>query len=293
MKKWRFLAPVLTLSLLCACAGEAHVPSAPPAESQPPAGAPEGEGWTLTACRVVDGAETGDLILAGEDGAIYTLNVDDVAAVTMDGGSSEASALRDGMMVEVGHTGMIQETWPARFDDPKTIAGDTSTVDDRCGLYLQVLEDLWEVDGGLNEGITELGVDLSGLTDLTVGEKHAVAYAFGMAHGILPIEGTWDELAADGYITSLPVPDGYDGTKPVYAGVFYHWEDGCLFAIKTDEDAVWNLPALGPGEEPPTLTAFDAQKWRSSLGAYFFADCTGRMAGDGTWTYSVGAEMIS
>ena len=32
---------------------------------------------------------------------------------------------------------------------------------DVCALYLQVLEDLWNVDSGLNGGITQIGIDLS------------------------------------------------------------------------------------------------------------------------------------
>ena len=37
---------------------------------------------------------------------------------------------------------------------------------------------------------------------------------------------------------------------------------------------------------------FSLQKYRSSLGAYCFYDCTARQEGDG-WSYAVGAEMIS
>ena len=36
---------------------------------------------------------------------------------------------------------------------------------------------------------------------------------------------------------------------------------------------------------------FSLQKYRSSLGAYCFYDCTARQEGDG-WSYAVGAEMI-
>ena len=38
---------------------------------------------------------------------------------------------------------------------------------------------------------------------------------------------------------------------------------------------------------------FDAEKWRSGLGAYFFLDCTASMEQDGTWTYTVGGEAIA
>src|SRR5699024_7515478 len=52
----------------------------------------------------------------------------------------------------------------------------------RCGLYLQVLEDLWEVDPGLNTDPEELGVDFSGRTDLTESEQSALAWVAGKAH---------------------------------------------------------------------------------------------------------------
>ena len=39
---------------------------------------------------------------------------------------------------------------------------------------------------------------------------------------------------------------------------------------------------------------FDAQKWRSGLGAYFFCDCTSVQSALGQWDgYAVGAEAIS
>ena len=39
---------------------------------------------------------------------------------------------------------------------------------------------------------------------------------------------------------------------------------------------------------------FDAQKWRSGLGAYIFSDCTASWPQMGTWTdYNVGAHAIS
>ena len=39
---------------------------------------------------------------------------------------------------------------------------------------------------------------------------------------------------------------------------------------------------------------FDAEKWRSGLGAYFFCDCTSVQSADGHWDgYSVGSEAIS
>ena len=152
-----------------------------------------------------------------------------------------------------------------------------SIREDICELYLQVLEDLWNVDSGLNGGITRIGIDLSELSHLTETEKETVMNEFASKHNLPYIEGTWEELCEQGYI---------DKDK-------LYWEDGLFFSIKTNEDAVWNLPCIKVGNPVPELTAFDAQKWRSGLGAYFFGQCTAQKNADGTWSYTVGTEAIS
>lgn len=106
------------------------------------------------------------------------------------------------------------------------------------------------MDPGLNTGLTQLGVDLSGVTDLSEAEKSAVAWRFGELHGIVPLKATWEELAEEGYIDAEQLT----------------WkENGCLFTLS------------GSAED-----GFEAEKWASGLGAYFFLDCTARQASDGT-----------
>ena len=169
----------------------------------------------------------------------------------------------------------------------------TENFDDLGALYLQVLEDLWNVDSGLNENITELGVDLS-QTRLSGSEQAAVAYAFGAAHGLMAMETTYDQLAADGYLTpvSLGDPAGEGEEKPE----LYQWETGCLFSItESEEPVVFSLPNMGPGDQMPDYdgVSFDARKWRSPLGAYYFTDCTAVSSGGHWGQYTVGSEMIS
>ena len=161
--------------------------------------------------------------------------------------------------------------------------------DGQCALWLQVLEDLWTVDDGLNGGVTQVGVDLSQVPGLTEGEKSAIAWAFASAHNASPVTGTLEELWEEGYFTPTAEPaEGYADSLALYC-----WEDGVHFSITVDEEAAWSLPDLEPGEELPELVAFDAQKWRSGLGAYFFGDCVGQRGEDGVWTYTVGAELIA
>ena len=150
-------------------------------------------------------------------------------------------------------------------DEPKNATTNIRT--EVCELYLEVLEDLWNVDPGLNGGISQIGIDLSGLTHLTEEEKESVMSDFASRHNLPYIAGTWEELCEQGYIDKDNL----------------YWEDGLFFSIKTTEVNDFILDS----------TTFDAQKWRSGLGAYFFSQCTARKKLNGKWSYTVGAEMIS
>ena len=148
---------------------------------------------------------------------------------------------------------------------------------DVCELYLEVLEDLWNVDPGLNDGISQIGIDLSELSHLTELEKETVMHEFASKHNLLYITGTWEELCEQGYIDKENL----------------YWKDGLFFSIKTNEEATWNLLFMKDRDSEPELTAFDAYKWRSGLGAYFFGQCTAQKNADGKWSYTVGEEAIS
>ena len=138
---------------------------------------------------------------------------------------------------------------------------DANIRTDVCELYLLVLEDLWNVDPGLNDSISQIGFDLSELSHLTELEKETMMQEFASKHDLPFIAGTWEELCEQGYIDKENL----------------YWEDGLFFSIKTNSK----------------LTEFDAQKWRSGLGAYFFGQCTAQKNKDGTWSYTVGQEAIS
>ena len=205
MKKSLLLFALVLLLAGCASTGNQTAPAggtpvvSPSEEPGLTAGAPE-----KMTCRIVDGAEEGELVLAGPGGAgdVYTLDTEGLA---VDG------TLADGAVVEVGFDGMILETYPAKFGHVTGVTVLEEPADDRCGLYLQVLSDLWEVDTALNTGLEELGVDLSGLTDLTGSEKSALAWVFGNAHGLMPITGTLEEIWEAGYLTPMTGPaEGYE-----------------------------------------------------------------------------------
>ena len=230
-----------------------------------------------------------NLLLAKTDGNsadVYTLSLRDVE-LTLDGSAfdrNEPGAYQDlpgktltGALVEVA-CDLVLETYPGQLAEVTAVNIRSDGFDDRCALYLRVLNDLWAVDEGLNSDITMLSVDLS-QTGLSDSEQAAVAWAFGGEHGISQVLSlNYEQLAAEGYLT---------GADPDSDGIPC-WEDGCLFTITEQETGDNELNGAR------NTVTFDAQKWRSALGAYFFADCTAEQALDGHWgDYTVGSEAIS
>ena len=247
--------------------------------------------------RIVDGAETGQLVLAGERASdVYTLDMKDIK-VFLDGKKSDASVLEDGMMAEILHNGWIQTTYPGTFSDVYEVRvyslgsekNPGGSYYDLCGLYLEVLEDLWNKDAGLNEEIQYISVDLTDAPgNLTDGEKAAIAWIFGGKHGVQALTLTSEELKEQGYYTEIVytgtgLPMSSDDNRPKA----YMWEDGVLFTIidNMGQDATtYSLPVI----------KFDAWKWRTPLGAYFFSNCSAVWPQMGTWSdYNIEHEMIS
>lgn len=296
----RILALALTLTLSCSLAGcdtqpERPSHSAPSASvSLPQSGRPEVL-EVLQNFRIVDGAESGHLILAGEgENEVYTLNVEHIP-VFLDGKEADPSVLEDGMMAEISHSGDVLLTWPGVFGQVNSISvyslgsaeNPGGTTFDLCGLYLQVLNDLWEKDAGLNGGAKYVSVDLDAAPGgLTEGEKAAIAWIFAGQHNVQPLTLSQEELAAEGYLTASPLMicgEDVQSSEPT----LYTWENGLLFTITANE---W---AEGEHYSLPVVK-FDAQKWRTPLGAYYFSDCTALWPQMGRWSsYQIGGELIS
>lgn len=230
-----------------------------------------------------------NLLLAKTDGNsadVYTLSLRD-AELTLDGNAfdrNEPGAYQSfpdgaltGALVEVAYD-LVLETYPGQLAEVTAVNIRSDGFDDRCALYLRVLNDLWAVDEGLNSDITMLSVDLS-QTGLSDSEQAAVAWVFGGMHDISEtMTMSYEELAAEGYLSD---------TAPEVDGI-PHWKDGCLFTITEQETGDNELNGAR------NTVTFDAQKWRSALGAYFFTDCTASRDAQGHWgDYTVGAAAIS
>lgn len=263
MKKWcLFLSAYALVCALAGCGGEMAAGAG--SETKPPEGTAavssvRVEEETVLRGRVIDGAPEGEnVLLAGgeEDPGIYVLTF------------PEGARAENGDLVEISFSGEMTDSFPAQLGGITAVEVVPGGLDDLCVLYLQVLEDLWETDSGLNDGISMIGMDLSA-TSLTVSEQQAVGWLFAQRHGVELVEGTWQELCDQGYI---------DGEN-------LWWEDGCHFSItESPLEGTYSLQPL----------AFDAQKWRSGLGAYYFCDCTSVRSALGRWDgYTVGAHAIS
>lgn len=285
MKKVPFVFALLFCLLLAGCAAQPEqAPSELPAPEQdsPAEQEPIDQSPPPLTLRIVTGAESGQLLLAepsGTGSGVYTLST-----ASLPDGVLPEQPLQDGQLIRV-YYGAFAESWPMQFGGVSAIETVNGGMDDRCALYLRVLEDLWEKDSGLNGGVEYIGVDLS-QTSLTPSEQSAVAWAFAGNHSAEVVAGSIAELTEQGYITATPISStgsGTDPDEPEY--FFYAWENGCHFSI-----------AEQPMEGTYSLTpvTFDAQKWRSSLGAYFFSDCTAVQSALGEWSdYAIGSEMIS
>ena len=295
----RSLSLLLILSLLCAllagCAGTACPPASGGGDQEPsPKGAP-----ATARCRVVSVSENNVLLLADVDserGDIYTLDAGELSLEHDQAERGELLAdgqLAVGALVEVAFGGDILESYPALFGEVERITVLPDEFDDRCALYLRVLGDLWGKDEGLNSsGVEYISVDLAA-TSLSPAERSAVAWTFAQSHGAEPMELSYEQLCAEGYVSGLEGENAFPA-----------WENGVLFTItETDDPVTFNLPSLSEGGELPSMTqynikntvSFDASKWRTALGAYGFSKCVAVQNNDGVWgDYHInGPEWIS
>ena len=272
MKKYSVvLAGVMLLLLLCGCVAHPVEGIIGGADGPTETIVGEWQGDVTLTCRVVD-EEDGRLTLAEFGGnGVYTIDTADIQILWER--SDGERKIEEGSLVDIIYSGEVLDSWPMEFGGVNEIRVRADGFDDMCAMYLDVLDDLWEADDGLNGGASMLSVELSG-TSLSASEQAAVRWVFGNECGISTVlDLSMEELKQGDYIK-------------VEEDHFTHWEDGVYISIAEEEmEGIYN------GVVP---VQFDAWKWRSSLGAYFFSDCTAARNGSGHWSdYQVGAHMIS
>jgi hypothetical protein len=280
-----FLLSLCLLLTACASPSASVEEVAPPTCAETPveteATCGPGIPYRMT-CRIVDGAESGSLVLAeqGDTGSgVYTLSITALAP-----GVPPDEPLRNGQLIDV-YYGAFTESWPMGFGGVTAIEIVKGSFDNRCSLYLKVLEDLWDADPALSEGVEFVGIDLT-QTSLSPAEQAAVGWVFAGRHGADTVEGSVEELAEQGWISATPLSISGSGTDLSQTEhYFYEWKNGCHFSIA--EQPMEGTYSLVP-------VTFDAMKWRSSLGAYMFCDCTAVQSAPGEWSdYQIGSEAVS
>lgn len=176
--------------------------------------------------------------------------------------SLEPSDIKAGMLVEIEYDGVVLESYPMQFGNAKSLKV-MENEGDLIGMFSSVIDDLYEVDPGLNSDIDKIALDLTEITVISNADKAALANIVGTIYQKEVIQGTFETLQEQGYI-----PKGE-----------LYFPDGILIKLS---DTGMNMNAF----------KFLASKWRSGLGAYFYTDCDASFR-NGTWSYTLGGDAIS
>ena len=176
--------------------------------------------------------------------------------------SLEPSEIKAGMLVEIEYDGVVLESYPMQFGNAKSLKV-MENEGDLIGMFSSVIDDLYEVDPGLNSDIDKIALDLTEITVISNADKAALANIVGTIYQKEVIQGTFETLQEQGYI-----PKGE-----------LYFPDGILIKLS---DAGMNMNGF----------KFLASKWRSGLGAYFYTDCDASFR-NGTWSYTLGGDAIS
>ena len=139
------------------------------------------------------------------------------------------------------------------------------------GIYANALNFLYQQDEGLNDGIEMVAFDFSGCQNLTDEDKAALMLYLANEWGLPYMESNLAQLKEDGYIK-------------VDENGFTSFEKGILVSI----DASGTLQEAENGED----FVFTVEKYRTSLGAYWLADCKATFDGK-EWAYHIGSHAIS
>lgn len=217
--------------------------------------------------------QDGDMFLCAditnEDSlGVYRFSTGDAPIYAEDGYDRWTEDLKVGCVIEILFSDGIQESYPGTPCGIVAVRVIESAFDNLCELYMNVMDDLWEEDEALNYETRLIGVDLS-QTRLAPSEQDALAWGFAEKHDKEAVQGTFAELVNEGFI---------DGEN-------LYWEDGILFSITEKEtEGVYSLPVL----------TFDAEKWRSGLGAFGYFNATSTQSERGEWGgYQVESVFIS
>lgn len=170
-----------------------------------------------------------------------------------------------GAVISFSFSGEIAEMKPALICNPSNITV-VEFEGDTIGIYREAFEKLRNTDSALEQGVTQITLDLAGVHNLTCEEKDALTYLVSLDSKMSAVnQGTFQQLEESGLV--LVNEEG-----------FTRLEDSILYTISSMEESDGFI--------------FDIIKYRSSLGAYGFIDCKATLKKN-HYTWEVGIELIS
>ncbi len=170
--------------------------------------------------------------------------------------------LTEGELVNIYYNGIILESYPCQLPEIYAIEK-VGKEDCLVSLYLDIFQELYEEDSGLNSDIKEIGVNVKNVKNLTEMEKEALIYLIGRAWNLEAFATDYEALKAEGRLSE----DGY------------YYEEGILFTVEATE-------------EEKNSFSFSAEKWRSGLGAIGYSNGRAKKE-NGKWSYEPGDFWIS
>ena len=261
------LAIILCLSMLVACSGKHQCIDTPYPDDTGAANTqkntdteqiPPNNENIFTATVVI---RKDDLLIlyTSEPTGLYTLDISSLELIGCENGDIAA-----GLEVSIDYSGMIMETYPAKLGSPtsiKIIGGEKNNI---CEMYVEVAEELWKTDPGLNGEICALELIDDTLSE---GQKRAIVYELTnrIGYETYVLLSSYDELVEQGHINEE----------------YLYFENGALITITADKES-------NTGKK----FSFNAKKWASGTGAIFFTDCKAESK-NGLWSYKLGNFAIS
>lgn len=252
MKKWMVL---LVAAFLIGCV-KPDVQT--PGDSETPVETGEDSVVTeVKVIRAVDIFQPGGML-------VVTMDPDHETLAVLSNEYTKDETVKPGDVLAVTHAGVFLESYPEQFGSVHGVEK-VREEPDQTGLVTKIFDEFSESDPALVQGIQKIGVDLSQADNLSEIEKRAVLWHIGNKAEAELIEGTYDELVAQGHIDDEILA----------------FEDGVFFEFIVNES-----------NTDKTELNYDTRLWASGTGALYSQDVDAVWE-NGAWTLTGGSHFIS
>lgn len=203
-KRWDVIRLILLISILvvsCSPRKVTEISSEPKVKEETQVSVEPLTEYSFRA-EIIDTAE-GLLIAPDEDSDEYrssdrmTVNISKAKLTGLEGTEIFKEQLKFGDIVLVSYDGAIAEAYPAQITAAKV---EVVAHDNLIDGYLALLDDIYQVDEGLNGEIEMIALDTTGWSGLTKQQKELIFEKVKNVYGYEVVEGTSEELAEKGLI---------------------------------------------------------------------------------------------